>query len=229
MATATSPRTTSAVAQDYLKLLWAQEEVDGAGLSVNDLARATGVVASTASENVTRLAAQGLLSHKPYQKVHLTDQGRAVAIGMIRRHRLLETYLHDALGFNWDEIHEEAEILEHAVSDRLLDRLDEVLGHPARDPHGDPIPAPDGGNRGPVATPLVEVEEGASVRVVRVSDRDTDLIRALHEAGVRLDADLEVLRHASDGQMRVRVGPDGAEVLLPKQWCQAIHVLWPQE
>ena len=129
----------SAVVEDILKLVWSAEEAGRDGVKPKDVSEHMGVVPSTATENIQRLARQGLVTHERYGRVRLTPQGRAVALGMVRRHRLLETYLHEALGFSWDEVHEEAEILEHAVSDRLLDRLDRVLGYPSRDPHGDPM------------------------------------------------------------------------------------------
>lgn len=184
--------TASTVAQDYLKLIWSAQEGGREGVSVNDLARRTRVVASTASENVRRLVDQGLVDHRPYQKVHLTEAGRAVAVGMIRRHRILETYLHDMLGFDWDEVHEEAEILEHAVSDRLLDRLDAALGRPTRDPHGDPIPSADGTVRAPVTVTLADLPLRVRARVARVSDRDPQVMRDLEEEGIGLDVVVEV-------------------------------------
>ena len=125
----------STVAEDILKLVWSAEEAGRDGVKPKDIADHMGVVPSTATENVQRLARQGLVVHERYGRVRLTDEGRAIALGMVRRHRLLETYLHEELGFSWDEVHEEAEILEHAVSQRLLDRLDRVLGYPRRDPH----------------------------------------------------------------------------------------------
>lgn len=226
--------TTSAVAQDYLKLLWADEEAGGIGLSVNDLARASGVVASTASENVKRLADQGLLEHQPYQKVHLTEAGRHLALGMVRRHRLIETYLHDALGFTWDEVHEEAEILEHAISERLLDRLDAALGYPTRDPHGDPIPSADG-TRGtlPVTIPLLDLAVGQRAKVARVSDRDPRVMRCLEEAGVLLDSEVEICAPLTgqtpdvDPPVRVRLVEETQEKerVLEVDWCRAVRVV----
>ena len=116
----------SVVAEDILKLVWSAEEAGRDGVKPKDVSEHMGVVPSTATENIQRLARQGLVTHERYGRVRLTPQGRAVALGMVRRHRLLETYLHEALGFSWDEVHEEAEILEHAVSERLLNRLDRV-------------------------------------------------------------------------------------------------------
>ena len=119
--------TYSAVVEDILKLVWSAEEAGRDGVKPKDVSEHMGVVPSTATENIQRLARQGLVTHERYGRVRLTPQGRAIALGMVRRHRLLETYLHEALGFSWDEVHEEAEILEHAVSDRLLDRLDRAV------------------------------------------------------------------------------------------------------
>ena len=108
------------------------------------LAERIGVSASTASESIRKLADQGLVDHEKYGAVTLTDAGREAALAMVRRHRLMETFLVNELGYGWDEVHDEAEVLEHAVSDRMLDRIDAKLGYPTRDPHGDPIPAADG-------------------------------------------------------------------------------------
>ena len=146
----------STVAEDILKLVWSAEEAGRDGVKPKDIADHMRVVPSTATENVQRLARQGLVVHERYGRVRLTDEGRAIALGMVRRHRLLETYLHEELGFSWDEVHEEAEILEHAVSQRLLDRLDRVLGYPRRDPHGDPIPRPDGSSEAVPGVPVAD-------------------------------------------------------------------------
>ena len=184
----------SPVVEDILKIIWSAQERSGDGVSVNEVAARMGVVPSTASENVARLTEQGLVDHKPYRKAHLTAEGRRVAIGIVRRHRLLETYLHEALGFDWDEVHEEAEALEHAVSDRLLERLDRVLGHPSRDPHGDPIPRPDGSVADEAGVLLPLVGEGAGCVVARVSDRDPQALREFDAAGLVPGAALTVVR-----------------------------------
>lgn len=202
--------TWSPVAQDYLKVIYSAQEWGGPGISVTDLADRMGVVASTASENVRRLTDQGLVLHEPYQRVHLTGRGRALAIGMVRRHRLLETYLLERLDFSWDEVHREAELLEHAVSDRLLEHLDRALGYPFRDPHGDPIPAADGTWVAPPMKSLDELEVGAAAPVARISDARSDMLRHLEGIGIVLDATVEVLeRLDSIGTTRVRVTPPG--------------------
>lgn len=189
----------SHVAEDYLKEMWGHEEAGGTGISVNDLAARMGVAASTASENVARLTSQGLVTHEPYKKVHFTSEGRRIAVGMVRRHRLLEAYLHERLGFEWDEVHEEAEILEHAVSDRLLAHIDEALGRPSRDPHGDPIPDADGAVRTGGSVPLDLGAAGEWVTVARLSDEDPQGLRDLEEAGIGLDSRIRLAAPAVDG------------------------------
>src|SRR6478609_10835212 len=119
-----------------------------------------GVGASTVSETVRRLSAQGLLEHAPYGAIALTDRGRSLALAMVRRHRLLEAFLVTELGYGWDEVHDEAEVLEHAVSDRLIARIDAKLGFPQRDPHGDPIPGSDGQVPTPPARQLWSCADG---------------------------------------------------------------------
>ena len=177
----------STVAQDYLKAVWAACEWGGAGASITGLARRMGVAASTASENVARLVEAGLLEHEPYRAVTLSEEGRRRAMGMIRRHRILETYLVTRLGFEWDEVHAEAEVLEHAVSERLLERLDTLLGHPTRDPHGDPIPTASGQLLVPDLVRLETRPVGADGVVGRIQD-DTETLRRLKRAGIGLDS-----------------------------------------
>lgn len=198
----------SQVTQDYLKVIFSTEEWGGTGISVSDLAARMGVVASTASENVRRLTDLGLVDHRPYQKVHLTQEGRKVAVAMVRRHRILETYLLEKLDFDWDEVHREAEVLEHAISDTLLEHLDRALGYPFRDPHGDPIPAVDGTWFAPPRRSLDDLPVGEHAQVVRISDASSDMLRDLEGLGIVLDADLYVeARSATLGTTRLRVTP----------------------
>ena len=186
----------STVAQDYLKAVWAACEWGGAGASITGLARRMGVAASTASENVARLVEAGLLEHEPYRAVTLSEEGRRRAMGMIRRHRILETYLVTRLGFEWDEVHAEAEVLEHAVSERLLAALDAALGHPVRDPHGDPIPAADGRIVQPALRSIDTVKVGRTVVVGRIRD-ESALLRDLKRAGIGLDTPVKVVSRDS--------------------------------
>ena len=130
----------SAVAQDYLKVIWTASEWSEDTVSTKMLSERIGVSASTVSEAIRKLADQGMVDHARYGAISLTERGRHAAVAMVRRHRLIETYLVRELGYGWDEVHDEAEILEHAVSDLMMSRIDAKLGFPQRDPHGDPIP-----------------------------------------------------------------------------------------
>lgn len=189
----------STVVEDILKLVWSAEEAGRDGVKPKDIGEHMGVVPSTTTENVQRLVRQGLVTHEPYGRVRLTEQGRGVALGMVRRHRLLETYLHEALGFSWDEVHEEAEILEHAVSERLLNRLDKLLGYPTRDPHGDPIPRADGSSAEIPGVPLDTLPVGNGGEVERLPDRDPQALRAWEEVGLVPGAYVVVLASETGG------------------------------
>jgi DtxR family Mn-dependent transcriptional regulator len=133
---------------------------------------------------VKRLSELGLLEHAPYKGVQLTDAGRRAALRMVRRHRLIEAYLVRFLGYSWDTVHPEAERLEHAVSDTLVERMAVALGHPAVDPHGDPIPDADGSIHELVCTPLTDVVVGETVEIRRVDEREPERLRYLGELGL---------------------------------------------
>lgn len=204
--------TNSVVAEDYLKTLYAGEERGESALGVTELAKRMSVTPSTASETVRRLKKDGLVEHSPYQKVRLTKKGRLGALAVIRRHRLLETYLYEKLGFEWDEVHPEADALEHAASDALLDRIDQILGCPTRDPHGDPIPQLNEDYVPPRVRPLDEVGKGQSATVARISDEEPALLRHLESLGVVPDAHIEVVdKLGFAGLLRVRITP-------PEDW-----------
>jgi len=183
----------TAVAQDYLKVVWGAQEWSDEPVTTKLLAERIGVGASTVSETVRRLTAQGLLEHPRYGSVELTEVGRRHAVQIVRRHRLIETFLVSELGYTWDEVHDEAEVLEHAVSDLMVDRIDQRLGHPTRDPHGDPIPAPDGTVPTPPAVTLAALQAGTSAVVARISDADAEVLRYFAEIGFGLDAQLTVV------------------------------------
>jgi DtxR family transcriptional regulator, Mn-dependent transcriptional regulator len=177
----------SDTAQDYLKAVWNAQEWSPGPVTTSWLAARLGVGAPTVSETVARLADRGWLRHEPYRGVHLTAAGRAIAVQVVRRHRLIETWLVERLGYAWDEVHEEAEHLEHAVSDLFVERVDAALGHPVRDPHGDPIPAADGTVVRPPTVLLADLADGERGRVVRVDDRDPQVLRECAACGIGLD------------------------------------------
>ncbi len=209
------------VAQDYLKVIWSAGEWSEAPVTTTRLARRLGVSASTVSETVRRLTDQGLVEHEPYGAVALTGVGRASAVAMVRRHRLIETFLVERLGYSWDEVHDEAEVLEHAVSGLMVERMDEALGRPYRDPHGDPIPSADGTVRTPSARRLWDVPPG-HWRVVRISDEDPSLLRSFAGFGLGLDAGVVVRARAVAA---VVVDVDGRTIELDERSSSAVWLV----
>lgn len=184
----------SSVAQDYLKVIWTAGEWTAEPVTTKALASRLDVSPSTVSLQVRRLTDQGLVTHARYGAIGLTDRGRTEALAMVRRHRLIETFLVERLGYTWDEVHNEAEVLEHAVSDRFVERIDAILGHPRHDPHGDPIPGRDGRLAVLPLVPLADLPAGASGVVGRVSDADPAVLQYLASVGVTLRAALTVVR-----------------------------------
>jgi DtxR family Mn-dependent transcriptional regulator len=184
--------------QDYLKTIYALE-AEGARVTTSALASRMGVSAPSATAMTKRLAELGLVERSPYRGVALTEQGRAGALEVIRHHRLLERYLADRLGLALDEVHAEAELLEHALSEELEAKIDAELGYPTHDPHGDPIPDRElRVSHGPGRT-LVDLQAGESASVSRVPDGDPELLRYLTDLGLVPDATVEVLGHAPFG------------------------------
>jgi DtxR family Mn-dependent transcriptional regulator len=185
----------SSAAQDYLKVIWSATEWSETPMTVGVMAERLGVRPSTVSDGIKKLARQGLITHAPYGSIRLTEAGREHAVAMVRRHRLLETFLVEGLGYGWDEVHDEAEILEHAVSDKLIERLDQKLGHPTRDPHGDPIPPPEGRPHLPAGIQLSAVAAGGALAITRISDADPQMLRYFTELGLAPDTRLTVTEH----------------------------------
>jgi DtxR family Mn-dependent transcriptional regulator len=212
--------------QDYLKRICSAAEWDDTPMTTSRLAGLVGVSASTASEMIRKLASLGLVTHQPYGAVQLTADGRALALRMMRRHRLVESYLVAELGFTWDEVHEEAEVLEHAISELLLDRIDAKLGHPRRDPHGDPIPGPNGEIYQPQARRLSLLEPGESGVVVRISDEDPQMLRYFDSLDLMLDTPIAVVERLPFGAgTSIRLGPEGGrEVAMGDVAAQSVWV-----
>lgn len=180
------------MAQDFVSAIWKSEEWSEAPATAGDIAARMGIATSTVSGNLRKLVADGLVEHERYGAVTLTADGRAAAVQMVRRHRLLETYLVERLGYGWDEVHDEAEHLEHAASGTFIDRIDRELGFPVRDPHGDLIPRRDGRVEASDAVVLTELPVGESGTIARISDEDPALLRYLGEHGLRLDSRITV-------------------------------------
>jgi DtxR family Mn-dependent transcriptional regulator len=205
--------------EDYLKQIFLLGGEDGR-VSTQALARRLEVKPASVTEMVGRLAQLDLVEHAPYRGVRLTGTGRRVALEMLRHHRLLETFLVEALGYAWDEVHEEAERLEHVISERFEARIAEVMGHPTHDPHGDPIPSPDLSLPADDASiSLQEFPIGGRGTVVRVGAQDPDNLDLLHRLGVSLGCLVEVLEDEGRG-LRVRVGEE--HVLVPTYLAEAL-------
>ncbi|WP_405374171.1 MULTISPECIES: metal-dependent transcriptional regulator [unclassified Microbacterium] len=201
---------------DYLKTIYHYTEWQPQPVTPSILASELGLAPSSVTEMVKKLAAQDLVSHRPYGPISLTDAGRARATSVIRRHRLIETWLVREFGYSWDEVHDEAEVLEHTISDRLLAGIDARLGHPRFDPHGDAIPAPDGSVVREPFIRLAEARAGHTGRVLRISDRDPALLRALSELGIDVGHTL-----TATGRDAVQVD-GGAPIDLPAAAASAV-------
>ncbi|HAQ60284.1 MAG TPA: transcriptional regulator [Microbacterium sp.] len=204
----------SAVVDDYLKAIYHHTEWQDRQITPSQLAGELGLAPSSITEMVQKLAAQGLVAHRPYGPVTLTDAGRRRASGIIRRHRLIETWLVREYGYGWDEVHDEAEILEHTISERLLDKIDERLGRPRFDPHGDAIPDPEGRVERVEFVLLADASPGHEGTVLRVSDRDAPLLRRLEERGIEVGSEVRVVsRHelqAAKGTIELPAGAAAA-------------------
>jgi DtxR family Mn-dependent transcriptional regulator len=199
----------SAAVEDYAKAIYALEERGGGAVTTNAIAERLEVTPASASGMVRRLAELGLVSHEPYHGVRLTADGVRVALEVLRHHRLLELYLATSLGVPWDRVHDEAEVLEHVLSEELEGLIAAKLGHPTRDPHGDPIPTADLVLEERPTERLADQEAGAIGRFVRVSDSDPAMLRYLAERGIAPGAAFEVVeRQPFDGPLFVRFGSD---------------------
>ncbi|MBP7551413.1 MAG: metal-dependent transcriptional regulator [Gemmatimonadaceae bacterium] len=209
---ATAPRTPTVLtgqAEDYLKAIYELEQ-KGTPAGTNDIAGRLGIAAASVSGMVQRLARLGLVRAERYRGARLTIAGRAAALQLIRRHRIIECYLVERLGFGWEDVHDEAERLEHAASDELITRMAEAIGNPTADPHGAPIPTASGEVDETRLPSIAELAEGEQATVVRMSDRDPAFLRYLDGLGIRPGATVQVVAKAPfGGPLTVLVG--GAE------------------
>ena len=199
--------------EDYAKAIYALAHGPNGTVATTALAARLSVTPASASAMVKRLAERGLVEHVPYRGARLTPEGERVALEVLRHHRLLELYLAEHLGVPWDAVHDEAESLEHAISEDLEARIAAKLGHPTHDPHGDPIPDADLRIEEVATRSLADLHPGDAGLFVRVSDSDPEMLRYLDGRGVRLGDRLEVVeRQPFDGPLDVRVG-DAVHVL----------------
>jgi len=200
----------STTAQNYLKELYQLQqrpELDGRPVPLGRLAEALGVTPGTATTMVKRFADDGLIRYTPRRGARLSAGGQRVALAVLRRHRLIETFLVEHLGLDWAEVHEEAEVLEHAVSDKVLDRLDKLLGYPTADPHGSPIPPANGQPARVAMRPLSACAKGQSVAVGRLLKTDSVFLTFAQERGLMPDQKLRVVEVNDAAEaITIRVG-----------------------
>lgn len=195
----------SQAVEDYLKTIYTLQGEEAA--STSDIARAMEVSSASVTNMVKRLASMGFVEYQSYKGVTLTPSGEKIALEIIRHHRLLELYLKEMMGYSWEKLHEEAEHLEHHISEEFEDKIEELLGYPTHDPHGDPIPTRDGKIAAPANNPLAQAEAGELLMVHRVSDRDPELLTYLESIGLLPRATVEIMGKAPfDGPLTVRIG-----------------------
>jgi len=210
--------------EDYLKAVYKLEEREGSPpVSTGDVAQAMEVSPASASNMIKRLDELGFLTYEAYEGATLTGPGRTIALEVLRHHRLLELYLKEVMGFSWDEIHEEAEILEHHISERFESRIEEMLDHPERDPHGHPIPARDGSVDDLPTRSLADLTEKEAALIDHIADEDGELLDLLEQRGLLPGATVEVVEtRPLDGLLVVTV--DGDEQVIGQPVAKKVVV-----
>lgn len=217
--------TTEAV-QDYLKAIYSLAS-EGTDVTTSAIANRLGVSAASVTAMLKRLSEAGYVAYQKYQGVELTRSGELLALEVIRHHRLLEAYLHKSLGMPWDKVHDEAEVLEHVISEELEDRIAVILGNPTHDPHGDPIPPKTGVHKERTFKPLLGLEPGPA-KVERVSDRDPEALRYLSTLGLYPGALIEVERiEPFGGSIWINLG--GKSYAIGPELAASIYVSRPQD
>ncbi|WP_458187154.1 metal-dependent transcriptional regulator [Haladaptatus sp. NG-WS-4] len=212
----------SDVMEDYLKAIYTLQQESEEPVATSAIAEYLGVTPPTVTSMVEKLADRGLLDREKYKGVELTEEGETVALEVLRHHRLLESYLTEHLDYSWSEVHDEADRLEHHISEEFERRVAEALGNPAVDPHGDPIPDADLTPIEDDTTPLSEHDTGTTVVVARVSDRDEAELRYLSDAGITPGTELEIVDVAPFGMVTVAIEDD--EQSLPESVARSIRV-----
>ncbi len=222
MSAESSKQFLSRSTEDYLKTIYELQK-SGEPAQTSSIADALRIAAPSVSGMVKKLSESGLVEHEPYRGVQLTGAGRRAALRMVRRHRVIETYLTTKLGYDWDSVHNEAERLEHAVTDELVERMAMALGNPRYDPHGAPIPTKDGVIEVPVYVPLAEVPVGELGELSRVSDRDPEQLRFLAELGLKPGVSFEVLaRQPFRGPTTILIGEPAKEQVIGHELAESL-------
>jgi len=177
--------------ENYLKNIYKLSSNEGK-VTTSSLSEKLQISPASVSQMIKKLAEEGTLTHTPYKGVELTEEGKLLALRIIRKHRLWEMFLVEVLHFGWDEIDNEAERFEHIMSDKMEEKIDHVLGHPSIDPHGDPIPTKDGEIHCSMSFPLNESKEGSMVRVLRVSDSNSEMLQYISSIGISLNKEIQI-------------------------------------
>jgi DtxR family transcriptional regulator, Mn-dependent transcriptional regulator len=213
----------SLTVENYIKTIFQVCSADDGQAATGQLAAALGVSPGTVTSMLKTLSESNLVTYTPYEGVRLTEAGNALALRVVRRHRLIEVFLVKTLDLNWDEVHEEAEHMEHAVSDRLIDKIDVFLGHPRVDPHGDPIPRSDGTIESPPSRPLAECAVGDQFCLSRVIDQSPEFLRFLSSSGLPLGAAGHIVANRVEADI-VTVSVAGQETTLGRSAAEKILV-----
>jgi DtxR family Mn-dependent transcriptional regulator len=215
---------TSLTVENYLKAIY---QISGTradqSATTGTVAQTLNVSPGTVTSMLKTLSETGLATYMPYEGVKLTAAGNALALRVLRRHRLIELFLVETLKLTWDEVHEEAENMEHAVSDLLVDRIDAFLGHPKADPHGDPIPSAEGELENPASRSLAECPAGAEFRIARVIDQSPEFLRFLTESQLALGSRGKVLSNRLEAGV-VKIQVNGQDAMLGRQVAEKILV-----
>lgn len=212
----------SQAVEDYLKSIFKLQQ-EHEGVSTTRLADAMDVSSASATNMIKRLAKMGLVDYQSYKGAKLTDAGRKIALEIIRHHRLLELYLLEVMGYSWDEVHDEAEKLEHHISEQFEDKIAELLGDPTHDPHGDPIPTKDGIMPKVKEQPLNQAEESYTYLIGRVKDQDPERLRYLEKEGLLPGVKLTVHKKAPfNGPLTLLV--EGEEKVIGQDLAKTIYI-----
>ncbi len=203
----------SSTVENYLKELFLLEPHGEQQVATGDLAKALGVTPGSATSMIKTLAQAGLAEHRPHYGVKLTTQGHNLAIRVVRRHRIIESFLVKILGMDWSEVHDEAEQLEHVVSDEVISRMDDLLGHPSHDPHGDPIPTVEGTLPTRALQLLSFCDRGDTVSIARIGNQNAEFLKFAEDHGLLLGTTIDVLQRNTIADS-ITIISKGKEVVL---------------
>jgi DtxR family Mn-dependent transcriptional regulator len=213
----------SLTVENYVKTIYQLAEPPEAPVATGQIAAALGVLPGTVTSMLKTLDESKLATYTPYEGVRLTSAGGALALRVLRRHRLIEQFLVETLDLSWDEVHDEAENMEHAVSDWLVDRIDVKLGYPKTDPHGDPIPRADGTVAAPADRRLLDCTAGETFQVARVIDQSPDFLRFLSQAGLEIGTAAALVANEPSAE-RLTISVGGANQSLPREMAGKVMV-----